>query len=268
MPVRRLGGKSSLVGRDLSRYQPMMPSAVPSKRKQGFIGRCLDALVRAVALGLCLSVAIAALYGIVPPPLTPLMVLRLFEGEGLSKDWVPYERISPHLARAVIAAEDAKFCDHGGFDFAAIEAAWKQLQKKKSAKRLKGGSTISNQTAKNVFLWPGDWLATRILRKAIEPYFTFLIEFFWTKKRILEIYLNVVEWGHGVYGAEAAAQAHFRKSAADLTQREAALLAAVLPNPRYWSASEPTSYIRRRARTIQSRMADIPDPTGHPCAPH
>jgi monofunctional biosynthetic peptidoglycan transglycosylase len=242
-----------------------MQSSPASATASGTIARALLAIARGLGLCLCLSIVFVVLYGVAPPPLTPLMVLRLFEGEGLSKDWVGYDSISPRLARAVIAAEDAKFCEHWGFDFEAIATAWKVLQNKKSAKRLKGGSTISNQTAKNVFLWPGDWLASRVLRKAIEPYFTLLIEFFWTKKRILEIYLNVIEWGHGVYGAEAAAQAHFGKHASDLTPREAALLAAVLPNPRRWNPAEPTAYIRRRAQTILSRMNDVPDPKGDPC---
>jgi monofunctional biosynthetic peptidoglycan transglycosylase len=218
-------------------------------------------------MAFCLSVCVSVVYAALPPPATPLMFLRLFEGEGISKDWVAYEKMSPKLARAVIAAEDSGFCDHWGFEFAAIEQAWKRLQKKKSASRLKGGSTISNQTAKNVFLWPGDTLATRVIRKLIEPYFTLLIEYFWGKKRILEVYLNVVEWGPGVYGAEAASKVHFNKRASELTAREAALLAAVLPNPRRWSAGKPTSYIRNRASTIQARMNDTPDPEGEPCRP-
>ncbi len=223
------------------------------------------AIATAIGLVLCLSVSLTIAYRVLPPPVTPLMVLRLFEGEGLAKEWVGYDSISPNLARAVIAAEDSGFCEHWGFDFAAIEAAWKRLQKKPTAQRLKGGSTISNQTAKNVFLWPGDWLATRIPRKAIEPYFTLLIEYFWSKRRILEVYLNVVEWGHGIYGAEAAARAHFNKPALELTRLEAALLAATLPNPRRWNASQPTDYLRKRAATIQARMNDTPDPAGDPC---
>lgn len=215
-------------------------------------------LVRLAALAFGCSVLLTVVYRWVPVPLTPLMMIRLMEGEGFRKDWVSYDAISPQLARAVIASEDSGFCEHNGFDWSAIEQAWHRNQ---HSPRIRGGSTISNQTAKNVFLWPD----RTYVRKAVEFYFTALIEFFWTKRRILEVYLNVVEWGHGIYGAEAAARAHFGKSARDLTRREAALLAAVLPNPRLWSASKPTSYIRGRAATIQARMADIPDPAGDPC---
>lgn len=196
------------------------------------------------------------------------MLMRFIEGDGLHKKWTAYENISPYLARAVIAAEDANFCTHWGFDFDAIDKAWKRLLQKKSTSRLRGGSTISNQTAKNVFLWPGDWLATRILRKAVEPYFTLLIEYFWSKKRILEIYLNVIEWGPGIYGAEAAAHYYFDKPAHDLTKFEAALLAAILPNPKRWSASAPSAYILNQAKVIAARMNDIANPSGDPCKSH
>jgi monofunctional biosynthetic peptidoglycan transglycosylase len=219
-------------------------------------------LARALALFIGITVSLTALYSFVPPPITPLMVIRLFEGDWISKDWVPYEEISPNLARAVIASEDSGFCEHWGYD---IEAIRKALRDNETSKRLRGGSTISNQTAKNTFLWPGDSRLTRYARKGIEPYFTTLIELMWGKKRILEVYLNVAEWGRGIYGAEAAAQHHFRKSAAELTRREAALLAAVLPSPRRSSAGKPSNYISGRASTIQARMNDIADPTGDPC---
>ncbi|HVJ41106.1 MAG TPA: monofunctional biosynthetic peptidoglycan transglycosylase [Dongiaceae bacterium] len=204
------------------------------------------------------SLALVVLYWIVPPPITPLMVIRLISGEGLSKTWRSYDDIAPNLARAVITSEDSLFCQHNGFDWSALDKAWQRNQR---AKRIHGGSTISNQTAKNVFLWPD----RTYIRKAFEAYFTVLIEALWTKKRILEVYLNVVEWGHGVYGAEAAARSQFKKSAHDLTRHEAALLAAILPNPRQWSASKPSAYIRGRASTIEARMADTADPTGDPC---
>jgi monofunctional biosynthetic peptidoglycan transglycosylase len=220
--------------------------------------RCLRLLV--VAFGL--SVMLTAVYRFAPVPLTPLMVLRLFEGEGFSKDWVAYEEISPNLPRAVIAAEDAGFCQHWGFDFEAIQKA---LAHNEDSRRLRGGSTISNQTAKNVFLWPGDSRITRYARKAVEPYFTLLIEAMWGKKRILEVYLNVVEWGPGIYGAEAAAQHHFNKPASKLTRREAALLAAALPSPRRYNAGKPGNYVSRQANAIQRRMNDVPDPTETPC---
>jgi monofunctional biosynthetic peptidoglycan transglycosylase len=190
--------------------------------------------------------------------LTPLMVIRAIEGEGIRKDWQPYAAISPHLVRAVMASEDTRFCQHHGFDWREIENA---LAASSAGERLRGASTISMQTAKNLFLWPG----RSYLRKAVEAYFTVLLELFWSKKRIIETYLNVVEWGSGIYGAQAAAEAHFGKSAAALTRREASLLAAVLPNPRRWSASHPTRYILNRSATIRARMRNMPDPESGPC---
>jgi monofunctional biosynthetic peptidoglycan transglycosylase len=242
---------------------PMLRSK-PARRRGGWIRRSLRWLGRAVVVFIAFSVILTAIYRFVPPPLTPLMVLRLFEGDWISKDWASYDDISPNLVRAVIAAEDSGFCEHWGFDFAAIRKA---LRHNERSDRLRGGSTISNQTAKNVFLWPGDTLPTRVARKAIEPWFTLLIETMWGKRRILEVYLNVVEWAPGVYGAEAAARHHFGRSAAELTRRQAALLAAALPNPRGYSAGKPGSYVSRRAGQIQRWMDDIPDPADDPC-PH
>jgi monofunctional biosynthetic peptidoglycan transglycosylase len=234
----------------------------PARRRGGWFRRSLRRLGRAIVLLMGISVALVALYRVVPPPVTPLMVIRLFEGNWISKDWVSYDDISPNLVRAVIAAEDSGFCAHWGFDFEAIRKA---LRHNERSRRLRGGSTISNQTAKNAFLWPGDTMLTRYARKAIEPYFTLLVETMWGKRRIIEIYLNVAEWAPGVYGAEAAAQHHFLKSAAKLSRREAALLAAVLPNPRRFSAGKPSAYISRRAGQVQAWMNDVPDPKGDPC---
>lgn len=227
-------------------------------RRPSWIRRFWRLLMRFIAIFLIVSVVSTACYAWAPVPITWLMIERVFEGNWINKSWRSYENISPNLARAVIAAEDAKFCDHRGYDWQAIKKAYKRNQK---SSRVRGGSTISNQTAKNVFLWPD----RTYIRKGLEFYFTGLIELTWSKQRILEVYLNVVEFGPGIYGAEAAAQAHFGKSAKDLTRREAALLAAVLPNPMRWSASKPTVYIRSRASTIQARMNDVPDPTGDPC---
>jgi monofunctional biosynthetic peptidoglycan transglycosylase len=218
-------------------------------------------LVQAAVAFFGISLVMVVLYGFMPVFVTPLMILRLFEGEGISKDWVSYDNISPDVFRAVVAAEDNLYCQHYGFDVDAILGAFKKNQK---GKRIYGGSTISQQTAKNVFLWPGSNIVTRGLRKGFEAYFTPLQELFWGKRRILEVYVNVIEWGHGVYGVEAAAQFHFKKSAAELTKREAALLAAVLPNPRRWAAGKPTGYISRRANSILRRMDQLPaqaDPT-------
>ncbi|HWB48501.1 MAG TPA: monofunctional biosynthetic peptidoglycan transglycosylase [Stellaceae bacterium] len=198
------------------------------------------------------SVVLVALYREVPPPATPLMLLRLTDGHGIDKDWRRLAAISPHLVHAVMAGEDAKFCQHHGFDWPAIRDAWRRYRA--GARKLRGASTISMQTAKNVFLWPGrDWL-----RKGFEAYFTVLIELVWGKARIIEIYLNVVEWGPGVYGAQAAAEFYFHKSAAALGPEEAARLAAILPDPLKWSASRPNREVIERAAFIRAQMPDLP----------
>ena len=219
------------------------------------LGRLVRRLRQAVIGFFGISILLVLLYGFMPVFITPLMIIRLFEGEGIQKDWVAYEDVSPDVYRAVIAAEDNLYCQHYGFDIDAILGAFKKNQR---GKRIYGGSTITQQTAKNVFLWPGTNIVSRGLRKGFEVYFTSLQELFWGKRRTLEIYVNVIEWGHGIYGIQAAAQYHFNKSAASLTKREAALLAAVLPNPRRWSAAKPTGYISRRASSIMRRMDQLP----------
>ena len=191
----------------------------------------------------------ALLLAAVPVPGTILMAQRSGEGEDVRRDWVKLEDISPRLVYAVIAAEDAKFCEHGGIDWDAVEAA-REWNAKNPDRSRRGGSTISQQTAKNVFLWNGGGMP----RKAGEAWMTYVIEAVWGKRRIMEVYLNVAEWGDGLFGAEAAAQERFGKSAADLTEREAALLAAVLPSPNRWRAVNPGPYVQRRAGTIQSRL--------------
>lgn len=191
-----------------------------------------------------------ALYRVVDAPTTLLMVSRSFEGQKVRHRAVPLERISPHLVRAVIAAEDSGFCAHDGFEVEAIKAA---LENNEKGGRLRGASTISQQTAKNLFLWPErSWV-----RKGLEAYYTVLIEAAWPKKRILEAYLNVAEWGDGYFGIEAAAQGRFGVSAADLTPGQAARLAAVLPSPNKWSADKPGPYVRRRSATIEARVKAI-----------
>lgn len=206
--------------------------------------------MRAAAVLLVGPALVIALYGFVPPPITPLMVIRYVEGAGLDKDWIPLERVSAHVPRAVIAAEDNLFCEHAGFDWASMRDA---VDDYVAGRRTRGASTISMQTAKNLFLWPG----RSFVRKGIEAYLTVLIELLWSKRRIMEVYLNIAEWGDGVYGIEAAARAHFRKSAASLSEREAALLAAVLPKPREWSPVRPSHFIAERARTIAVRIDQL-----------
>ncbi|WP_269515875.1 monofunctional biosynthetic peptidoglycan transglycosylase [Brevundimonas subvibrioides] len=180
-----------------------------------------------------------------PVPLTLLMLREGLAGHGMDYRWKPLGDISPHLVVSAIAAEDARFCSHRGFDLEAIEKAMKDNE---SGRRMRGGSTISQQTAKNVFLWPGrDWV-----RKGLEAGYTVLIETGWGKRRIMEVYLNVAEMGPGIFGAEAAARHWFGKSAADLSPREAARIAAILPSPRRYNAGTPGPYVRRRAARIQA----------------
>jgi monofunctional biosynthetic peptidoglycan transglycosylase len=180
------------------------------------------------------------------PPSTVLMMQRAAEGQTIRHYPVPLNRVSPHVVRAIIAAEDANFCSHSGFDVEAIQDA---MESNARGRRTRGASTVSQQTAKNLFLWPErSWL-----RKGLETYFTSLIEFVWPKRRIMEAYLNAAEWGDGNFGIEAAARARFGVSAADLTPLQAARLAAVLPSPNRWSADNPGPYVRRRSATIVQR---------------
>ncbi len=194
------------------------------------------------------------LFRFVPVPLTPLMLIRcgqqLLAGNTLQlkHTWVAIDAISSNLALAVISSEDQNFMDHFGIDFKAIEQS--VAASKKGAKRLRGASTISQQTAKNVFLWPDRSWA----RKGLEVYFTLLIELIWSKQRILEVYLNSIEMGNGIYGAEAAAQHYFKKSARNLSKTQAAAIAAVLPNPREYKANPPSRYINRRIHWILGQM--------------
>ena len=192
----------------------------------------------------------------VPPPGTALMIERKIESWGsgqsleLKRQWRPWNELPDHLKMAVIAAEDQKFAEHWGFDVGAIQAA---LAHNQSGGSLRGASTLSQQVAKNLFLWSGrSWP-----RKALEAWFTGLIELLWPKQRILEVYLNSVEWGDGVFGAEAAARHHFKVAAPYLSRQQASLLAAVLPNPRAWSASRPGPRIQRRANWIRQQSYQL-----------
>jgi monofunctional biosynthetic peptidoglycan transglycosylase len=211
-----------------------------------------------------LSIGSVILFRFVPVPVTPLMLMRcaeqLFSGQELrmQKSWTSIENISPSLPLAVIAAEDQKFTEHFGFDMEAIQKAEK-YNERKNGKRIRGASTITQQTAKNVFLWKGTgW--TRYVRKGFEVYFTFLLEVFWSKERIMEVYLNVAEWGDGIYGAEVAAKKNFGRAAKSLSAEESALMAAVLPNPRKWSPAKPTAYIWKRQSWILTNMYRIEKP--------
>jgi monofunctional biosynthetic peptidoglycan transglycosylase len=191
----------------------------------------------------------------VPVFITPLMVIRCFENGSLTMhhDWIPLDEMSRHMPVAVMASEDSRFLLHHGFDFNAIGEAAKRNMNGKGGKKY-GASTISQQTAKNVFLWPGrSWV-----RKGFEVYFTALIELCWSKQRIMEVYLNSIEMGDGIYGVEACAEYNFGKKAADLTRGDCALIAATLPNPRRFSSKNPSSYMRQRQRQIMANMRFIP----------
>lgn len=209
------------------------------------IGRLLRRVIIVLVLVTALGPWLVALaYRWLPVPITPLMVVRLTEGEGLEKSWRRAEMISPHLANAVIAAEDNLFCSHHGVDWQAVGTV---IEEYRDGERLRGASTITMQTTKNLMLWEGRNPA----RKLIEAYGATVIDLVWPKHRILEVYLNIVEWAPGVYGAAAAAQHHFGTSADRLSRRQSALLAAVLPNPRGWSPSPPSDYISNRAQKIE-----------------
>ena len=195
-----------------------------------------------------------------PVYFTPLMFIRCYEQVADGKDlklshhWVPLEKISPNLPRAVIASEDANFLKHHGFDYKAIEHAAKRNREHPEKRKL-GASTISQQTAKNVFLWPGrSWV-----RKGFEVYFTFMIELMWSKQRIMEVYLNSIEMGDGIYGADAVAEEHFNTTAQNLSKAQCALIAATLPNPRKFSSLHPSAYMLKRQARILREMRYVPE---------
>lgn len=223
-------------------------------------------LFKILLLCVAVSVLIVVLYRFIPPPITPLMVIRQVEGifsgksVGFQYSWIPIEQVSPSLLRAVIAAEDGKFLSHSGINWDAVAEARRRNEQNaaRAARRGKqpriyGASTITMQTAKNVFLPP----SRNYIRKALEAYFTYLIEFVWGKRRILEVYVNVIEMGNGIYGAEAAARSWYGKSASALLPAEATAIAAILPDPRRRSPLKQTAYLQRRVAAIQSRMSGI-----------
>ncbi|MRX69012.1 monofunctional biosynthetic peptidoglycan transglycosylase [Flavobacterium resistens] len=200
-----------------------------------------------------LSIGSVVFFKYVPVPFTPLMIIRAIENKMAGKevyfdhDWEPIEKISNNLQKAVIASEDGTFLTHNGFDFKALQKAYKSNER---GRRIRGGSTISQQTAKNVFLWQGK----SYLRKGLEAYFTVLIEIIWGKERIMEVYLNSIEMGDGVYGAYAATEHWYRRDASSLTPMQAAGIAAILPNPRKFKATGSSSYINRRKERIVREM--------------
>jgi monofunctional glycosyltransferase len=220
------------------------------------IKRFFNLLFRIILWFLVVTVGWVFVYKFIPVPVTVTMISNAVKNIGSEEsflwryDWTPIEAVSPHLQMAVVAAEDQKFPEHFGFDFDAMEKA---LENNEKGGRVKGGSTISQQTAKNAFLWQG----RTYIRKGLEAYFTGLIELIWGKKRILEVYVNIAEMGPGIYGAQAAAKHYFNKDAAQLSAREAALLAAILPSPKTYSVKNPGPYVRRRQAWIMRQMRNL-----------
>jgi monofunctional biosynthetic peptidoglycan transglycosylase len=206
----------------------------------------LKFLLKVVFGLIAFSLVWVAAYRVVDPPVTFLTARDRLNGLEVKQQWVDLDQMSRHIPRAVIAAEDSQFCTHNGFDIEAIEKA---MERNKKGRKLRGGSTISQQTAKNAFLWPG----RTYIRKGLEAWFTVLIEFVWGKPRIMEVYLNIAEFGRGVFGVEAASQHYFNKSAKRLTRAEAARLAAILPQPIKRDAASPGRYTKRYANRIAGR---------------
>jgi monofunctional biosynthetic peptidoglycan transglycosylase len=224
-------------------------------KSRSFFARLLRWLGLLIVSGLVLSIASVALMRWVHPVTSAFMLrdraIALFSGDSnyrFAHQWSDWSNISPNVKVAVMASEDQKFPEHAGFDFDSMEKAWASNQ---SGRKFRGGSTISQQVAKNLFLWPG----RSYVRKGIEAYFTVLIEAMWSKQRILEVYLNSAEFGNGVFGVEAASRRYFRKPAAKLTAQEAALLAAVLPAPKRLLVSKPSGFVRARQGWIGRQMA-------------
>ncbi|MDD3799257.1 MAG: monofunctional biosynthetic peptidoglycan transglycosylase [Novosphingobium sp.] len=209
--------------------------------------RLLRILARIIIWFLAISVGLVLLYKWVPVPVTATMLL---DGNGITKDWTPLSQIDRNMVDAAIAAEDGKFCSHNGFDRQAIEKA---MQRNAKGGRIRGGSTISQQTAKNVFLWQGGGY----FRKGLEAWFTVLIEKVWGKRRIMEVYLNVAETGIGTYGVEAGAQRYYKHSAARLSRGEAARMAAALPLPKKRAVLNPGGFTRRYGNTIAARIGAV-----------
>ena len=241
----------------------MATKITPKKTRQpqkqetlGLMDKVKRFLFKALLWFFGLSLFFVLLFKFVPVPFTPLMVIRAIENKAAGKEvyfshnWEPIENLSMNLQKAVIASEDGTFLTHNGFDFNALQKAYKNNER---GRKIKGGSTISQQTAKNVFLWQG----RSYFRKGLEAYFTVLIEIIWGKERIMEVYLNSIEMGDGIYGAQAATQYWYRKDASSLTPMQAAGIAAILPNPRKYKATGSSSYINNRKARIVRVMRHI-----------
>lgn len=234
------------------------PNKSKSKSGKPLLKRIGIFLAKCLMWFFIVSLAWVLLLRFIPVYYSPLMFIRLVEQVKndeqlkLKHDWVPIEEISRNMPNAVIASEDQLFMEHNGFDINGIVKAFKHNQRKK---KIRGGSTISQQTAKNVFLFP----SRTYLRKGLEAYFTVLIELFWSKERIMEVYLNTIEMGNGIYGVEKASQIYFDKPAEDLSKSQAATIAVCLPNPRKYCASNPSAYVLKRKGKVLRLMSDLPE---------
>ena len=228
-----------------------MAAGTSSRTGRGIIGRIAVFAAKALLWFVILSIGWVVSYRFIPVPFTWPMARDAIQGKHVERDWVPLSGIAPAVPRAVIGAEDARFCEHRGFDFEAMEAAAARNAKaaESGSSKVRGGSTISQQTAKNAFLWPG----RSYLRKGLEAYFTVLIEAIWGKPRIMEVYLNIAEMGPGIYGVEAAARHYFDTSAAKLTNSQSARIAAILPQPIKRDAAKPGRFVKRYAKRIERR---------------
>lgn len=249
--VRR---KQKRTGKKKGGWNPFSRGKKRRGKKKGGLWRKVRILaIVLLVLAVTVPPTLVLVYRTTPPPVTLLMLVRLLDGHGIKKEWVPLDHVSYHVPAAVIALEDNLFCSHNGFDWAAIfDAAADQAR---GSKQMRGGSTITQQTAKNVFLWPGRTMT----RKAFEVPFAKMMESVWGKRRIMEVYLNVIEWGPGIYGVEAAARYHFNKSAKQLSRNEAALLASVLPNPLERSARHPSAKVTARSKVALARINQLGD---------
>src|SRR5688572_18819591 len=234
----------------MARYVTSSIPAYKRKRKRSLPARIFGWVVRIVLGFILISVLWVLAYRFVPPPITATMVGDVVAGRGLKKDWMSISEIDRDMVRAAIAAEDSKFCSHDGFDLDAIEQA---MQRNASGGRIRGGSTISQQTAKNAFLWQGGGY----VRKGVEAWFTVLIEAMWPKRRIMEVYLNIAETGIGTYGANAGAKRYFGHDASHLSVSEASRIAAVLPLPKKRGAVAPKGFTRRYGNNIARRIGVI-----------
>ena len=228
-------------------YAALKNKRPPPEQRAGILGRVAWAVTRAIAAFLFLSTALVVIYKFVPVPVTITMIL---DPRGFTKEWTPLTRIDRNMVDAAIAGEDGKFCEHNGFDHEAIMKAFERNQR---GGRIRGGSTISQQTAKNVFLWQGGGY----LRKGLEAWFTVLIETIWGKRRIMEVYLNVAETGIGTYGAQAAAQRYYNKSAIKLSRVEAARIAAAFPQPKVRAVTGATGRVRRHGNAIAAQVSTV-----------